>query len=48
MALDAASSEFFDNGTYVFKKSTGERKSADDMVKLGGAWRIGNLRPDSR
>jgi phosphopyruvate hydratase len=38
LALDAASSEFFDNGTYVFKKSTGERKSADEIVKLYADW----------
>lgn len=38
LALDAASSEFFDNGVYVFKKSSGERKSADDMVALYSDW----------
>src|SRR5689334_13206517 len=38
LALDAASSEFYDNGGYVFKKSTGERKRADDMVKLYADW----------
>src|ERR1041385_2779334 len=38
LALDAASSEFYDAGTYVFKKSTGERKSADDMVRLYADW----------
>jgi enolase 1/2/3 len=38
LALDAASSEFFDQGGYVFKKSTGERKSADDMVRLYSDW----------
>ncbi len=34
LALDAASSEFFDasTGTYVFKKSDGSRKSADELV----------------
>jgi enolase len=38
LALDVASSEFFDNGTYVFKKSTGERKSAEEMVALYADW----------
>jgi len=38
LALDAAASEFYDKGSYVFKKSTGERKSADDMVKLYADW----------
>jgi enolase len=38
LALDAASSEFYANGAYVFKKSTGERKSADEMVKLYTDW----------
>ncbi len=38
LALDAASSEFYESGTYVFKKSTGERKSADDMVALYSSW----------
>jgi enolase len=34
LALDPASSEFYDNGRYVFKKSDGSRKSSDDMIKL--------------
>jgi enolase len=38
LALDAAASEFHENGAYVFKKSTGERKSADDMVALYSNW----------
>jgi enolase len=38
LALDVASSEFFDNGVYVFKKSTGERRSADEMVALYQDW----------
>src|SRR5277367_3900515 len=34
LALDAASSEFYEaaTGTYVFKKSDGSRKSADELV----------------
>ena len=38
LALDAAASEFFDGGEYVFKKSGGARKSADDMVSLYAGW----------
>jgi len=36
IALDVASSELFDkeNGKYVFKKSTGEEKSSEQMVEL--------------
>ena len=32
IALDPAASEFFENGKYVFKKSTGEVLSSSDMV----------------
>jgi enolase len=38
LALDPASSEFYDNGAYVFKKSTGERKSSDEMVDYYAKW----------
>ncbi|HVG22150.1 MAG TPA: phosphopyruvate hydratase, partial [Blastocatellia bacterium] len=38
LALDPASSEFYDNGSYVFKKSTGERKSSDEMVDYYANW----------
>ncbi len=39
IALDAASSEFFDkNGNYVFKKSDKSAKSAADMVQLYADW----------
>ena len=40
IALDAASSEFFDQekGEYVFKKSTGERLSKKDMVAFWKDW----------
>jgi enolase len=36
LALDAASSEFYEaaTGTYVFKKSDGSRKSADELIAL--------------
>ncbi|MCB0530429.1 MAG: phosphopyruvate hydratase, partial [Saprospiraceae bacterium] len=40
IALDAASSEFFDQekGEYVFKKSTGDRLSKKDMVAFWKDW----------
>jgi enolase len=38
LALDVASSEFYDDGGYVFKKSDGQKRSRDDMVKLYEGW----------
>jgi enolase 1/2/3 len=38
LALDVASSEFFEDGTYVFKKSGGEKKSAAEMVDIYAEW----------
>jgi len=38
LALDAASSEFYDSGRYVFRKSDGSRKTSDEMIKLYEAW----------
>lgn len=38
IALDPASSEFFVNGKYIFKKSDGSKKSSDDMVKYYENW----------
>ncbi len=38
LALDVASSEFFEDGTYVFKKSGGEKKSAEEMVEIYSDW----------
>ncbi len=40
LALDAAASEFFDEeeNTYVFKKSSGEKKSSDEMVEFWTNW----------
>ena len=38
LALDVASSEFFENGLYVFKKSGGEKKSAEEMVEIYSDW----------
>ena len=34
LALDCAASEFHDEGSYVFSKSTGARHSSDDLVTL--------------
>lgn len=36
--LDPAASEFYDNGAYVFRKSSGERKSSDEMIALWADW----------
>ncbi len=38
IALDPAASEFYDSGSYVFKKSDKTRKTRDEMVKLYGEW----------
>ncbi|HUK90663.1 MAG TPA: phosphopyruvate hydratase [Blastocatellia bacterium] len=38
LALDPASSEFYEGGRYVFKKSDGSRKTSDDMIKLYSDW----------
>jgi enolase len=38
IALDPAASEFYDNGHYVFKKSDGSRRSAEDMTRLYESW----------
>jgi enolase len=38
LALDVASSEFFEEGRYHFKKSSGEKLSAEQMVKLYEKW----------
>jgi enolase len=38
LALDTASSELFDHGQYVFRKSGGSKKSAEDMVALFADW----------
>jgi len=38
IALDPAASEFYDNGEYVFKKSDGSRRSAEEMIELYGVW----------
>jgi enolase len=38
LALDVAASEFFDNGKYHFKKSTGARVDADQIVRMYEEW----------
>jgi enolase len=38
LALDAAASELVQDGGYVFRKSGGERRSADDLVALYERW----------
>lgn len=38
LALDVASSEFYEDGHYVFKKSDGQERSRDDMVRLYEDW----------
>jgi enolase len=38
IALDPASSEFFENGKYVFKKSDKSVKSSEEMVKFYANW----------
>jgi enolase len=38
LALDVASSEFFNDGTYVFKKSDGRQRSREEMVRLYEDW----------
>ncbi len=38
LALDVASSEFFEGGQYVFKKSDRKARTPDDMIKLYADW----------
>jgi enolase len=38
IALDPAASEFYDDGSYVMKKSDKSRKTPAEMVKLWGEW----------
>lgn len=38
LALDAAASEFFEDGKYVFKKSDQSRKTAAEMVDMYESW----------
>ena len=38
LALDPAASEFYDRGRYVFKKSDGSRRTAEEMVAFYEDW----------
>ncbi len=38
LALDVASSEFYDNGEYVFRKSDGRKRGRAEMVRLYEDW----------
>jgi enolase len=38
LALDVASSEFYEDGKYVFKKSDGRSRGRDEMVRLYEDW----------
>jgi enolase 1/2/3 len=38
IALDPASSEFFEDGAYVFAKSDGSRKTSEQMTQVWASW----------
>ena len=38
IAMDAAASEFYEDGTYVFKKSGGSRKTSGEMSEMWSSW----------
>jgi enolase len=38
LALDPAASEFYDGGSYVFKKSDGRKLSSDEMISFWKGW----------
>jgi len=38
LALDPAASEFYENGSYVFRKSGGGSKSTDEMIDMYADW----------
>jgi enolase len=38
LALDPASSEFFEDGGYVFRKSDGKRRTSDEMIAFWADW----------
>ncbi|MHB8174233.1 MAG: phosphopyruvate hydratase [Nitrospirota bacterium] len=38
LAIDAAASEFFEKGAYVFKKSDKSKKTSDQMIKFYETW----------
>ena len=38
LAIDAAASEFYEKGAYIFKKSDKSKKSSDQMIKFYETW----------
>jgi len=38
VAIDPASSEFYENGKYIFRKSDGSVRSSEEMVKFYESW----------
>ena len=38
LALDVAASEFYEDGTYVLKKSDGSRRSREEMIAMYESW----------
>ena len=38
ITLDAAATEWYDDGEYVFKKSSGERRDSDGMIEFWKGW----------
>ena len=38
LALDAAASEFYRDGSYVFRKSGAAKKTTDEMIRLYASW----------
>src|SRR5262245_50646312 len=38
LAMDGASSEFYDDGAYLFKKSDGRRRTREEMIRLYEDW----------
>ena len=38
LALDCAASELYSDGTYIFKKSGGQKRDADGMIELYRGW----------
>lgn len=38
LAIDAAASEFYENGVYVFKKSDGSKRNTDEMINFWENW----------
>jgi enolase len=38
LAIDAAASEFYENGIYVFRKSDGSKRNSSEMIKFWENW----------